>query len=147
MSEPAQQRASDPDSLPSVSVLKELVRRHKATVIDQKQRDFAKKFDNLAETSQEAYAHLKGLNDHYKHKGYWSYFLMGLMTVLIIFQSILLGLVGGGVWDFSKYDWLLPALLVQNFAQVIGLAVFVVRALFKDQRKPEQWLPEPSNIN
>lgn len=57
---------------------------------------------------------------------------MGLMGVMILFQSYLLLKVGVGDWDFSKYEWLLPALLVQNLAQVVGLAVFVVKALFKD---------------
>ena len=57
---------------------------------------------------------------------------MGLMGVMILFQSYLMFKVGVGDWDFSKYEWLLPALLVQNLAQVVGLAVFVVKALFKD---------------
>ena len=57
---------------------------------------------------------------------------MFVMAGMIIFQSVLLGMVGAGVWDFTKYQWLLPVLLAQNLAQVIGLAVFVVKALFKD---------------
>jgi hypothetical protein len=57
---------------------------------------------------------------------------MFVMAGMVIFQSVLLGLVGAGIWDFSRYAWLLPALLVQNLAQVIGLAVFVVKALFRD---------------
>lgn len=92
-------------------------------------------FRSVSTESEERYAHLKGLQDHYKHKGYWSYFLMFVMLAMVVFQSILLGLVGAGVWDFSKYAWLLPALLVQNLAQIIGLAVFVVKALFKDIKR------------
>lgn len=80
---------------------------------------------------QEAkYVRLQALRDHFAHKGKWSYFLMFLMFVLVAFQCVLLGLVGGKVWDFREYDWLLPLLLVQNFAQIVGLAVFVVRSLF-----------------
>jgi hypothetical protein len=59
---------------------------------------------------------------------------MWVMAGMVVFQSVLLGLVGAGIWDFSAYDWLLPALLVQNLAQVIGLAVFVVKALFREIR-------------
>jgi hypothetical protein len=44
-------------------------------------------------------------------------------------------MVGVDVWSFTKYEWLLPALLVQNLAQIVGLAVFVVKALFKDLDK------------
>ena len=73
------------------------------------------------------------MQDHYKHKGRWSNFLMFVMFGMVAFQSVLLGFVGAGTWDFSKYQWLLPLLLGQNLAQIIGLAVFVVKALFKEQ--------------
>jgi hypothetical protein len=54
------------------------------------------------------------------------------MAFMVGYQSFLLYKVGTGAWDFSKYQWLLPSLLVQNLAQIVGLAVFVVKALFKD---------------
>jgi hypothetical protein len=57
---------------------------------------------------------------------------MGLMFIMIFFQCYLLWKVGTGIWNFEKYTWLLPALLAQNLAQIVGLAVFVVKALFKD---------------
>jgi hypothetical protein len=82
--------------------------------------------------SERSYAHLKGLKDHYWHKAYWSWFLSGIMGFMVFFQSVLLCCVGLGWWDFSKYKWLLPVLLAQNLAQIVGLAVFVVKALFKD---------------
>jgi hypothetical protein len=76
------------------------------------------------------FTHLQGLESHYQHKGYWSIFLMSCIGVMIVFQSVLLTLVGFHVMDFSQYEWLLPALLVQNLAQVVGLATFAVKALF-----------------
>lgn len=57
---------------------------------------------------------------------------MLLMAGMIGFQSYLLVRVGQGAWSFADYNWLLPALLAQNLAQVVGLAVFVVKALFSD---------------
>jgi len=51
---------------------------------------------------------------------------------MLAFQSYLLVMVGRGVWDFSAYEWLLPALLVQNLAQVVGLSVWAVKYLFSD---------------
>ncbi|MDR3524889.1 MAG: hypothetical protein P4L66_12395 [Acetobacteraceae bacterium] len=89
-------------------------------------------YENWSADSEQRYIHLRGLEDHYRHKGNWSWFLIALMAVMILFQCILLGMVGANIWSFEKYTWLLPALLVQNLAQVIGLAVFVVKALFKD---------------
>lgn len=81
---------------------------------------------------QKGYARLVGLQRHYRHKSQWSYFLMVMMLGMIGFQSFLLWKVGTGAWNFATYDWLLPALLVQNLAQIAGLCVIVVQALFKD---------------
>jgi hypothetical protein len=99
---------------------------------DDLQTDIGRYYETEAVKSEIAWAHLSGLQDHYKHKGRWSYFLMGLLTCMIAFQSALLWCVGLGVWDFTKYDWLLPALLVQNLGQIIALAYVVVKSLFRD---------------
>jgi hypothetical protein len=48
------------------------------------------------------------------------------------FQCLLLFQVGRGEWDFTKYEWLLPILLVQNLGQIISLAFVVIKSLFKD---------------
>jgi len=77
-----------------------------------------------------AYTHLFGLQDHYGLKKIWAIAIMSLMFVMVVFQCILLGLVGGHEWSFTDYKWLLPALLVQNLAQIAGLAYIVVKALF-----------------
>ena len=82
--------------------------------------------------SDTKYAHLQGIRDHYSHKGKWSKFLMFAVGGMIAFQFALLFFVGLGVLDFTKYEWLLPALLVQNLGQVIGLAVYAVKYLFSD---------------
>ncbi|MCA3508824.1 MAG: hypothetical protein IOD01_16375 [Rhodobacter sp.] len=78
------------------------------------------------------YAHLQGIIDHYRHKGKWSFFLIGLLGSMIGFQWALLWCVGAGVWDFTQYEWLLPILLVQNLGQIIGLAFIVVKSLFRE---------------
>lgn len=51
---------------------------------------------------------------------------------IIGYQMILLIFVGLGALDFKEYDWLLPALLVQNLAQIVGLASYAVKHLFSD---------------
>lgn len=91
-------------------------------------------FDREAIQSEISYAHLQGIIDHYSQKGKWSKFLMVLVGGMVAFQSVLLLLVGAAVLDFTKYEWLLPALLVQNLGQVIGLAVYAVKFLFSDIR-------------
>lgn len=96
------------------------------------QASFNKRFFGLSERSARAKAHLDGLQAHYEHKGRWSRFLIYLMGWMVLYQSIVISCVGFGWWSFSEYTWLLPALLVQNFAQIVGLAIFVVKSLFKD---------------
>lgn len=122
------------EDLPSVSRLLALVNREEKDTKDKTELKYLDYFQKKSLSSQLSYAHLKGLKDHYNHKGWWSFFLMFVMFGMISYQSILLGLVGGGVWNFSEYDWLLPLLLVQNLAQIVGLAVFVVKALFRDPK-------------
>ena len=102
-----------------------------AEIVEEK---YVNRFGRQAVEVEERYEHLQGLQDHYRHKRGWSVFLAAVMAFMIGFQIVLLSLVGSGVWSFKDYDWLLPALLVQNLAQVIGLAVIVVRSLFRDMR-------------
>ena len=95
------------------------------------QRNFEQRFSNQSVNAQAEYTHLKGLRDHYFHKKGWSWFLMGLMALMMAFQSFLLVQVGFGYFNFTEYAWLLPALLVQNLGQVIALAYVVVKSLFR----------------
>jgi len=94
------------------------------------EKEYEDDFSAKSVTAEAEYTHLTGLQDHYKHKRYWSWFLMGLMTAMIIFQTLVIYKVGVKSWDYTEYKWLLPALLVQNLAQIVGLAVFVVKSLF-----------------
>lgn len=77
-----------------------------------------------------AYAKLAAFQNHHDSKKRWSNFMIRAMSALILFQMLLLGFVGFGWWDFTAYNWLLPILLVQNFAQIVGLAIVIVKALF-----------------
>ena len=51
---------------------------------------------------------------------------------MLVFQCLLIRNVGLGNWNFEKYDWLLPVLLVQNLGQIVSLAYIVVKSLFRD---------------
>ena len=87
--------------------------------------------DNVTDNESEYRStHIQGVRDHYYHKGKWSWFLMGAIGLMILFQSALLVSVGLAWLDFTAYEWLLPVLLVQNFGQIVVLAVYAVRYLF-----------------
>ena len=98
----------------------------------EEQQKYVEQQENRSRKSEEQYAHLKGIQSHYLHKNYWSWLLMGCIPLMIVFQMVFLYLVGTGKLDFREYDWLLPTFLVQSFGQVIGLAVYAVRSLFRD---------------
>lgn len=96
------------------------------------EQQFDSTFEIGAVDAERAWVHLKGLQDHYRHKKNWSNFLMLVLAGMIAFQWVLLAMVGCAAWDFTRYEWLLPILLVQNLGQIIGLAFVVVKSLFKD---------------
>jgi len=98
---------------------------------DEFQENLQESFIEDAVRREKQYIELEALNNHYQHKGRWSWFLMLILMAMIGFQCFLLWKVGVGAWDFAKYDWLLPALLVQNLGQIIALAWVVVRSLFR----------------
>lgn len=123
----------DIDNLPSIDELLEGLEQD-PQISDDIEKDWVKHFQNKSIASEEKYAKLKGLKDHYRHKSRWSNFLILLMAFMVGFQSFLLFKVGTGEWDFTDYSWLLTALLAQNLAQVVGLAIFVVKSLFSDPK-------------
>lgn len=106
--------------------------QNEASTASQYELDYLEEYRLRSIQTEVDYAHLEGIRDHYKHKGNWSTFLMLAVAGMLLFQSFLLCEVGLGRLDFKDYEWLLPALLVQNLGQVIGLAVYAVRYLFSD---------------
>ena len=124
--------SEDDPELPSVDDLKRIVDEEEGEFAERGEETYRNLFTEASASNEEAYIHLAGLEDHYKHKRYWSYVLMGIMGAMVLFQMTLLHKVGIGAWSFEKYEWLLPTLLAQNLAQIVGLAIFVVRALFRD---------------
>lgn len=98
-------------------------------------RTYEDRFDEMflmrSINGEREFAKLAGLRDHFRHKKLWSWFLMGLMAFMVGFQSWLIWQVGIRHWNFMGYQWLLPTLMVQYLVQIVGLALFVVRSLFK----------------
>ncbi len=133
----ADENGSTPSlSLPTSKELKNILKNTSVQSHgDVTEKKFETDFRRQSVIAEKEYLHVIGLRDHYSQKKSWSKFLMFLMFFMVAFQSGLLGMVGHGLWDFSKYKWLLPILLAQNLAQIVGLAVFVVKSLFRDLEK------------
>ena len=81
---------------------------------------------------EEAWIRARGLEAHFRHKSLWSSVLIFTIAWMVIFESILVWCVGVGWWDFTQYSWLIPTLMIQFLAQIVGLGLLVVKSLFRD---------------
>jgi hypothetical protein len=112
-------------------VLAEIEKQGAAVATDRPEPPSPVDPDPINEAEREhAFAKLRAFQNHHESKRHWSHFMMIVIGGLIVFQAVLLVKVGTGEWDFTKYQWLLPLLLVQNLAQIVGLAHVAVKALF-----------------
>lgn len=70
-----------------------------------------------------------GLAQFYGLRVVWSKWLIGWVSALIVFQVVLTVAVGLKALDFTGFETFLQLTVGQNFLQVIGLAMIVVRFL------------------
>jgi hypothetical protein len=104
----------------------------KTTLVDQGEssRPIAEKTE-----SEESLAHLDGLRSFYKLRTKWSKAILWFIIVSLIFQFSITFVVGMDWLNFEKYPWFLPLVVTENFIQIIGLAIIVVKFLFNEPRK------------
>lgn len=63
-------------------------------------------------------------------RGHWSVLLIIWITSLLVFQISLALMVGTEVLNFENYQWFLPLVVAQNFGQVVGMGLVIVRFLY-----------------
>lgn len=85
--------------------------------------------------SEESLAHLDGLRSFYKLRTKWSKAILWFIIVSLVFQFAITFVVGMDWLNFEKYPWFLPLVVTENFIQIIGLAIIVVKFLFNEPRK------------
>lgn len=73
-----------------------------------------------------------GRRKYFDLRDRWSSWIIGWITSLIAFNSLVAILVGMGCLDYSEYEWFITAVLVQTFLQIVGLGAVAVAYLFKD---------------
>lgn len=76
-----------------------------------------------------------GLTQFYGLRRMWSGWLIGWVSVLICFQIVLTFSIGLGLLDYKDYDWFLPLVTAQNFLQIVGMAIVVVRFLHSGSKQ------------
>lgn len=77
-----------------------------------------------------------GLMQFYGLRRMWSGWLIAWVSILICFQIALTFAIGLGGLDYRDYDWFLPLVTAQNFLQIVGMAIVVVRFLHSGSSVP-----------
>jgi hypothetical protein len=73
-------------------------------ILEQKQSDTKHK-------TEEQRAHLDGIREFYKLRRKWSWFILGCIGTLVIFQITVTFLVGFNHLNFIEYKWFLPLVI------------------------------------
>ena len=72
-----------------------------------------------------------GRRKYFDLRDTWSKWIIGWITVLIAFDSIVTVAVGLGCLDYSQYEGFITVVFLQTFLQIVGLGAVAVRYLFK----------------
>ena len=98
----------------------------------EKQSGKTKIIETLVKSSTETQVKLEGLQDYFAMRRKWGAFLQICLSVILIFNIVLVFLVGFGLLKF-KDEWFLRLVLTTNLADIIGLVYLVVKFLFSNQ--------------
>lgn len=72
----------------------------------------------------------KGREEYFKLRTQWSWFAFILLMTMILFQIVLIIGLGRNALVLKDHDLLLKMVIVENFLQIVGIALIVVRFLF-----------------
>jgi uncharacterized integral membrane protein len=70
---------------------------------------------------------LEGRADFFKLRGLWSKVIIVWISAFIIFHMLLTLSIGKAWLDFTTHKWLVPLIVVENFLQIVGMGLIVVR--------------------
>ena len=84
--------------------------------------------------SAETEIRLKGLQDYYGMRKTWGNFLKLCLSVILVFNILLVIFVGFGLIKYND-EWFLRLVLTTNLADIIGLVYLVVHFLFSNQNE------------
>jgi hypothetical protein len=73
---------------------------------------------------------LDGRQRFFTLRGHWSWAIIAWISILIVFNCGLAVGAGLGFFDFKDYQWLITAVTVETFLQVVGLGYVAAKYLF-----------------
>lgn len=75
-------------------------------------------------------AQTEGLRAYHELRKNWSPYIMGILSVAILFQIVLVSLVGSGLWKFEDNKVFVNTVAAELFLQIAGLGLVAVKCLF-----------------
>lgn len=91
----------------------------------------SRKEDGLASASAEQ-VEISGRQKYFELRGTWSTWIIGWISVLIVFNIALTLLVGFGCLDFQNYQWFITVVTIETFLQIVALGAIAVKYLFSN---------------
>lgn len=85
--------------------------------------------------NSEAKIELDALKDYYELRTQWASFIKWMIFLLIVTQIICIVAIGNGLLSYKGNETLTWIFFSETFAQVIGLAILVVKFLFNHSKK------------
>lgn len=76
----------------------------------------------------------RGLGEFFRLRSIWSNWIIGWISVLVLFNGALTVSVGLGFLNFEKYHWFITAVTVETFLQIVGMGVVAVKFLFSEAK-------------
>jgi hypothetical protein len=93
--------------------------------------------ENIVYEAKKAQIELDGRQNYFSLRKRWSLLLKLLLSISIIFQFIVILLVGFGCLNYKEYSWFINLVMGENFFQIIGLCLIVVNFLFPKECRKE----------
>lgn len=102
----------------------------KSAIISSSIKDELRKKDAAVTDADTARIKVEDRRQKLKLRGQWSEYILFWIMVSVVFNIILVTLVGTDIWSFD--EWFGVAIIVQLLTQTVGLGVIAAKYLFSD---------------
>lgn len=79
--------------------------------------------------SQKELVEIQGRRQFYRLQLFWSIAIISWISVIIIFHVLLTCMIGLNIWDFLNSQKFLYGIIIENFLQIAGMAIIIVKFL------------------
>lgn len=86
--------------------------------------------DRKVASAEQAQVEIDGRRQYFELQERWSEVIIDWITALLLFNCVLIVMVGSGLFTFEKTPWLITTFVTEIFLQVIGLGYIAARFLF-----------------